>query len=1140
MSQALRQTELFSGEDWTVLYRAFNQINFNAYDPQSINAALRQYIQTNYPEDFNDWIESSEFVAIIDLLSWLAGSLAFRTDVNARENFLEVAQARESVLRLARFLSYNPRRAQSARGMVKITEVRTTQSVVDSFGVNLNNTSVKWNDPDNPDWMEQFTLVLNATFPSINPYGVPLKSGTLGGATTQLYAMNTARNPNCVYSFGAVVDGSNEQFELVNVDFEDEVGFSERTPDPANSFHMLYRNDGKGNASTRTGFFLFFKQGSINQQNYTIVNPIENRLIDIDTNNISETDVWFQTLDDSNNVTVNWTKVPAIFSQNITFNEIDANVRDIFSVITRDDDTVSLRFSDGRFGAVPIGNLKVWFRTVNGRQYQIRPRDMENITVTIPYVDTYGRSQDLTIKFSLQETVSNALASETIDQIRERAPQVYGTQNRMVSGEDYNVFPLSSNEIVKMRAVNRVYSGHSRFIDINDPTATLQDTTVLSQDGILYKEFNANQYTQVSLSANYSPEQMVSKKIQPMLEHPNVKSYFLDYTLANVDSFGTHFSHDNFQWKSVRSDGTSSVGYFDASGNQTDAYCPYTGAPWSDAPQADRDAVQKFLSPNAKIKFEWQVDGETMIGWAKVMTTKLNSSTTSCVFSTDLTNPQLEPVTLDESIPDGAVMRLIVPPYRATLDTREMERDDLGTSSEVQKLEEFISLKKPFKLWYVIDQQSILSYSTLILAGQWHIQEPSEPAPEGSAIVVLSGSYNGGLFWSFETAIGTRYVFESVADVRWHDLKNHKVLDSKSGVDRRDAIKIVWPEYEVDGRKAESVTFDIVDNVYDPDGLADFRKVVVVPTDSDADGVVDVPDSFDYVANIEYGSSQPLDFALFQKDLQDIFQKLNPRSDIKQFTTLPTNYNGADVFVKGSTQANDSTRGFYTWNESLNAYEPSVDESLVYEMGRSSLRFQWDHFAGSDVRIDPAVTNIIDIFVLTSEYDFLTRQWIKDGTPEDDIPAAPSDLDLKNTFQDFEQYKMFSDQLVWRPVKYKYLFGSQARPEVQAQFKIVRLPNTSLSDGEIRSRVIQAINDYFDVNKWEFGETFYYTELAAYLHIRLAAAISSVVIVPLADNGKFGELFEVRCDTDEVFISTAQVEDVVIIDGNTMANLRIS
>jgi hypothetical protein len=144
------------------------------------------------------------------------------------------------------------------------------------------------------------------------------------------------------------------------------------------------------------------------------------------------------------------------------------------------------------------------------------------------------------------------------------------------------------------------------------------------------------------------------------------------------------------------------------------------------------------------------------------------------------------------------------------------------------------------------------------------------------------------------------------------------------------------------------------------------------------------------------------------------------------------------------------------------------------------------------------------------------------------------------TFAEFNNYKMFSDELIWRPVKYKFLFGSTAQAELQAQFKIVKLPNSALSDGEIRTKVIESINSYFDVNKWEFGETFYFTELAAYIHLQLAAAISSVVIVPLNSSSAFGNLFEVRCGTDEMFISTAQVSDVVIIDSNSTANLRIN
>jgi hypothetical protein len=178
------------------------------------------------------------------------------------------------------------------------------------------------------------------------------------------------------------------------------------------------------------------------------------------------------------------------------------------------------------------------------------------------------------------------------------------------------------------------------------------------------------------------------------------------------------------------------------------------------------------------------------------------------------------------------------------------------------------------------------------------------------------------------------------------------------------------------------------------------------------------------------------------------------------------------------------------------------------------------------------------MFVLTSDYDMLTRQWIEDGSVEE-VPQVPTPLDLRTRFAELEDYKMATDQIIWRPVKYKFLFGNKSIPELQATFKVIKLPSTSLSDGEIKSRIITVINDYFDVNNWEFGETFFFTELAAYIHLQMSTVLSSVVIVPTSNNGVFGELFEVRCDPNEMFISTAQVDDVVIIDGNTVANLRM-
>jgi len=134
---------------------------------------------------------------------------------------------------------------------------------------------------------------------------------------------------------------------------------------------------------------------------------------------------------------------------------------------------------------------------------------------------------------------------------------------------------------------------------------------------------------------------------------------------------------------------------------------------------------------------------------------------------------------------------------------------------------------------------------------------------------------------------------------------------------------------------------------------------------------------------------------------------------------------------------------------------------------------------------------------------------------------------------------MISDEIVWHPVKYKVLFGRQADDQLQARFKVTKVEGTSSSDGEIKAGIIGAINEFFAINNFDFGETFYFTELAAFIHQSLATIIGSVVIVPLDEEQKFGELFQVRSAADEVFISSAKVSDVQIVNAFNDSILRI-
>lgn len=1097
MSQSLRQSELFAGADWQVMYRAFTEVNFNASDPASINRALRQYIQTNYAEDFTDWIESSEFVAILDLLSWLAGSLAFRTDINARENFLESAEARESILRLARFLSYNPRRNQPARGLLKIVGIETDDDVYDAYGNNLANRVIDWNDTEDPDWFERFILVLNAAMVSTNPFGIPLRAGALSGIRTQLYRLN-ARFGDQSPGFASRVSGTSMNFEIVNGDFSEDSGFFERAPDFDAGFHLYYRSDGNGNGSGSTGFFLAFKQGSLARADYLLADPIENRIIDIDVPNVNQSDVWVQSVDDAGVVLADWTKVPAMFSDNITFNSLDAAVRNIFAVNTRTDDRITLRFADGRFGAVPIGNLRVWYRVSNGLQYQIRPKDINNVRLALPYYNRRGVKKKLTVTLALQETVSNSAPRETDEEIRFRAPSVYATQNRMVSGEDYNTFPLQSNLAIKIKAVNRVYSGHSRFIDLNDPTSTYQDTSVFADDGLFYQE-PRDGLIEVPVLDNRTPEEMLSLFIQPALLTREIAQHVQNVLLGEV-----------------------------AAGRLT----PPATMTWRQASDARYTSTGRFtfgsslLLPGATIRFL----ENGVAKWVSILAIDRDGDESHADAAIRVTpDGDPGPVTLTEAVESGAQVLAILPAFLPNLPDTVMT-----------DLADRLSDTRSCALWY--------DY----VSAAWTVRNPDAADLPATALRLMTVDYLGGLLWRFRTP-GLRYVFESARKVHWY-FDGQRAIDGSTGLQQQDLVRVLRVNEDVtraDGRGlGRDYDLAIDKMIHDPDGYADPHRVAVRFRDRDEDGVADDPDSFLRLI----GASEPDRHLFWARDADGQFR---PTGAVVAYASEAHRVAAARAVGTVAFQIDGSVpNSFWVMTDGGWEYAPG---GYRHALGRGAnvaatwiaadgtvqtpralpILFHWKHFTSADRRIDPATTNIIDVFVLTREYDYVVRQWLANGGDVDAIPEPPSELDLRMAFSEFEQYKMFSDQIVWRPVRYKFLFGPAAIPELRARFKVVKLPNATMSDGEIKSRVVRAINQYFSASLWDFGETFYYTELAAYLHQQLASVIASVVIVPTHDGSRFGNGFEVRSRSDELFLSTASVQDVLIIDSNTPDNLRM-
>jgi hypothetical protein len=96
-----------------------------------------------------------------------------------------------------------------------------------------------------------------------------------------------------------------------------------------------------------------------------------------------------------------------------------------------------------------------------------------------------------------------------------------------------------------------------------------------------------------------------------------------------------------------------------------------------------------------------------------------------------------------------------------------------------------------------------------------------------------------------------------------------------------------------------------------------------------------------------------------------------------------------------------------------------------------------------------------------------------------------------------------------------------------------------MTDNEIKTQVIGAINVYFDPSNWDFGDTFYFSELSAYLHSTLAPNIGSIVILPADNTLVFGNYFQINAEPWEIITSAATVNDITVVSAVTAAHLNL-
>ena len=115
---------------------------------------------------------------------------------------------------------------------------------------------------------------------------------------------------------------------------------------------------------------------------------------------------------------------------------------------------------------------------------------------------------------------------------------------------------------------------------------------------------------------------------------------------------------------------------------------------------------------------------------------------------------------------------------------------------------------------------------------------------------------------------------------------------------------------------------------------------------------------------------------------------------------------------------------------------------------------RWNHIAPSDVRIDPSISNVVEMLVLTSSYYERVLKW--QARPIGTFPLEPTSDQLSLEFDSLNTYKSASDTLVYRSAKFKLLFGPSAAEELKARFRVVKLSD-QISDNELKAKIINVM-----------------------------------------------------------------------------------
>ena len=695
----------------------------------------------------------------------------------------------------------------------------------------------------------------------------------------------------------------------------------------------------------------------------------------------------------------------------------------------------------------------------------------------------------------------------------------------MVNGEDYNNFPYTLySSIIKSKAINRSSVGVSKNLDLLDPTGKYSSTNSYANDGGVWLNTD-NGYATLTINSTGDIITFLTGTLAAILADNRSSQYYTqNYTRYPIN---TTSGDGTLYWKTSTVDANSLTGYFFNITNGAETPVPVGTYSTYNAKYITQGALLKFIAPSG---YYFDSNNRLVSGVAGPSDTTYIWTTVLNVIGDGFNNGLGQfangtgPISLNGYVPAGAILTTVLPSFGNTL-----------PNSVIQECIVRLDLQQNFSL--------VFNNSLTVAQNRWSVD------------IYNASNY----FVNFESVGYNRYTvtyrslayyFGSVADTRFTYDAGKLVYDPFSGIILQDFVKVLATNTQPNSNYALSnpVSASIIGQTVESDGYINDFEVEVASIDVNNRSIIQNPDFFSEITGYVTGSTNIGVYAFFET-IQDAINLT--RQELIASSTVSYQY-ATTTQIETVKYEYPVGQLFYAYSENvfyITVQDPTVTTpyfTLVaqpqYSMkpGRQGLQFQYRHNSNNTTRIDPATTNIIDLYVVTQAYYTAYQNWIQDTTNTVPMPLRPTINQLSTEYSQIQDYKMLTDSAILNSVVFKPLFGPKAASALRGTIKVIKNSSTNASDSEIRSAVLTQMNNYFNINNWNFGDTFYFSELSAYIHTNIGDLVSSCVLVPNDPTLHFGDLYEIKCLPYEIFVNAATSNDVIVIAALTPAELQIA